>query len=228
MEERQAFIKREALRYLGVRGGEATCEPSMLALLAECMEEAEQAAKRRFVMREHPLAFEEENGRLMVCGVIFRTDSRALGKNLKDCESVLVMAATLGRDADRLLARSGALHVAKAAVFQAVFAAMIEEYCNGLCAGWKTEYEARGRFLRPRFSPGYGDFPLSTQETILNGLEAGKRIGLFLTDGYLMSPVKSVTAVIGVSRRPAPCVPEGCEACKKSDCPYRRAESGAA
>ena len=43
-----------------------------------------------------------------------------------------------------------------------------------------------------------------------------------LTEGYLMMPSKSVTAVIGVSRAPAACVIEGCEACGKKDCAFRR------
>ena len=37
-----------------------------------------------------------------------------------------------------------------------------------------------------------------------------------------MMPSKSVTAVIGVSRAPAACVIEGCEACGKKECAFRR------
>ena len=33
---------------------------------------------------------------------------------------------------------------------------------------------------------------------------------------------RGVTAVIGVSRAPAACVIEGCEACGKKDCAFRR------
>lgn len=88
----------------------------------------------------------------------------------------------------------------------------------------EKEYLEKGLYLRPRFSPGYGDFPLSAQKEILDGLEAGKRIGITLTEGYLMMPSKSVTAVIGVSRTPAACTIEGCEACGKKDCAFRRCQ----
>ena len=132
------------------------------------------------------------------------------------------MAVTVGAEVDRLLARYGKLSVAKAVVMQAAAAAMVEAYCNELNAMWKKEYLEKGLYLRPRFSPGYGDFPLSAQKQILDGLEAGKRIGITLTEGYLMMPSKSVTAVIGVSRTPAACVIEGCEACGKKDCAFRR------
>jgi len=155
-------------------------------------------------------------------GGCFRTKSRNLLKNLDGCDRVLVMAATLGAEVDRLLLRYGKLSVSRAVVMQAAASAMIEAWCNEVCAGWKQAYEARRLYLRPRFSPGYGDFSLSCQEQILNGLEAGKRLGITLTDGGLMMPTKSVTAVIGVSAHRELCPVEGCEACTKADCLYRR------
>ena len=86
----------------------------------------------------------------------------------------------------------------------------------------REEYERKGLYLRPRFSPGYGDFPLSCQEGLLNGLQAGKRIGITLTEGSLMMPSKSVTAVIGISENKEFCTVTGCEICEKTDCAYRR------
>ena len=53
-------------------------------------------------------------------------------------------------------------------------------------------------------------------------LELGKRIGVTLTDSLLMAPSKSVTAVMGLSRKPRMCSIQGCEACGKKDCAYRR------
>jgi cobalamin-dependent methionine synthase I len=49
-----------------------------------------------------------------------------------------------------------------------------------------------------RFSPGYGDMPLDLQGVILELLEAGKRLGIALGESKLMSPSKSVTALIGI------------------------------
>lgn len=51
---------------------------------------------------------------------------------------------------------------------------------------------------------------------------AGKHLGIKLTDSFLMMPSKSVTAVIGVSQKPHRCDVKGCEACGKTDCLYRR------
>lgn len=60
------------------------------------------------------------------------------------------------------------------------------------------------------------------QPALLGTLEAGKRIGIKLTDSLLMMPSKSVTAVMGISKKPHRCDVRGCEACGKTDCAYRR------
>ena len=112
--------------------------------------------------------------------------------------------------------------MSKAVILQAAAAAMLEDYCDEVNEQIRRDYESRGLYLRPRFSPGYGDFPLSCQPQLLGCLEAGKRIGITLTDSYLMAPSKSVTAVIGVSPLSRTCTVKGCEACGKTDCTYRR------
>ena len=101
---------------------------------------------------------------------------------------------------------------------------MLEEYLDGEQEKIGRELEREGKYLRPRFSPGYGDFSICHQGQLLAMLEAPKRIGLSMTDSSMLTPVKSVTAVIGVSAVKEPCHRKGCEACGKTDCIYRRNE----
>ncbi|MBR3258643.1 MAG: vitamin B12 dependent methionine synthase, partial [Eggerthellaceae bacterium] len=49
--------------------------------------------------------------------------------------------------------------------------------------------------------PGYGDLPLEVQPDLLGLLDASRRLGITLSDSLLMSPTKSVTAIVGL--RPA-------------------------
>ena len=155
--------RKEALRYLGL--GKHEPDPETERLLEECIREAESAADFRHLIREYPLIMEDDG---TINGGCFRVKSENLRKNLAGCDSVLVMAVTVGAQVDRLLARYGKLSVAKAVVMQAAAAAMVEAYCNELNAGWKKEYLEKGLYLRPRFSPGYGDFPLSLQTQLLS------------------------------------------------------------
>ena len=209
--------KKEVLRYLGYKGQDA--DPETEALIRSCGEELTAAVKPRFLVREYPLRLGEDG---IVDGTCFRTVSRNLSKNLTGCDRILLMAATLGTGVDRLLSRYGKYKVSRAVILQAAAASLIESFCDELCGRWKEEYEAQGLYLRPRFSPGYGDFSIACQEPVLNALEAGKRIGITLTDGFLMLPSKSVTAVIGLGRQPLICELKGCEVCGKTDCAYRR------
>lgn len=207
----------EVLRYLGYGGHEA--DARVLDLVEQCVEELGREARPRSLYMEYPLTL-EANGR--IDAGVFRTKSRSLSKNLKDCGRIIVFAATLGVEADRLTARYVRLQMSKAVVMQAAAAAMIEQYCDQVCSRLRDEYEAGGSYLRPRFSPGYGDFSLDCQSRLLDCLEAGKRLGIKLTDSLLMIPSKSVTAVMGVSSKPYRCGVKGCEACGKTDCVYRR------
>lgn len=209
--------RREVLRYLGY-GGQSPDE-QVSALLQECWDELTAAAAPRCLSRSFDLCFFEEDGIDASC---FQTHSQSLRKNLEDCEQVLLFAATLGAQADLLIQKYNRLQMSKAVILQAEAAAMLEDYCNRENARLKDAYEAEGWYLRPRFSPGYGDFPLECQRALIAGLEAGKRIGITLTDSLLMVPAKSVTAVIGISRIRRDCTVKGCEACGKADCEYRR------
>lgn len=209
--------RREIFRYLGY--GRTEPDERIRALAESCLEELEQETDPKCLFREYPLALSGGNA---IDGGCFQTVSNHLGKNLKDCEKLLVFAATLGVGADQLIQKYSRLQMSRAVVMQAAATAMLEDYCDSVCQAQAEDYEARNLYLRPRFSPGYGDFPLENQKNLLDGLEAGKRIGIKLTNSLLMTPSKSVTAVMGISQRPYRCQVKGCEACGKTDCIYRR------
>ena len=208
--------EREILRYLGHRGQEIP--ENVEELIKECERELEQAATPRAMWKEYPLSIHDH---ILDMGFL-QTKSRSLERNLKDCERVILFAATLGSQVDVLLHRYNMIQMSKAVVMQASSVAMLETFCDEKNQELKDSYEAEGWYLRPRFSPGYGDFPLECQREIAPALEMGKRIGINLTDTLLMMPSKSVTAVIGASRLPRNCTVQGCEVCAKRDCAYRR------
>lgn len=209
--------QKETLRYLGY--GRQEADGPVMDLIRECWEELQRAASPRHISRSYPLQLFGEDGVDCTC---FQTHSKNLTKNLQDCEQIILFAATLGTRVDVLIQRYNKIQVSKAVVLQAAAAAMLEDYCDEVNEEIRASYESRGLYLRPRFSPGYGDFPLECQTALTGALEAGKRIGITLTDSLLMAPSKSVTAVIGVSRRKRTCTVKGCEACGKTDCAYRR------
>ena len=153
---------------------------------------------------------------------IMNIESMNLAKNLKGCEKIILFAATLGIEPDRLLYRLSCTSPHDAVIVQAIGTVAIEEWCNILCDKLGDEMKCNGYFLRPRFSPGYGDFSITSQKQIFNILDCGRKIGLTLTDSCMMVPGKSVTAVIGLSGENLHCGKQGCEFCNKKDCSFRR------
>ncbi|MEZ3485900.1 MAG: Vitamin B12 dependent methionine synthase activation subunit [Lachnospiraceae bacterium] len=207
----------EAVRYLGY--GSHAIDDRTLDLILSSFEELEQAAGRRIVYRIFDVSFEEAD--CMKIGTM-NIVSQKLGVNLKGCERALLLGATLGSGVDRLLRRYSLTDMARVVVLQACAAALLEEYLDDRQEEFRKVQREAGYYLRPRFSPGYGDFPVRHQEEILRMLDAPKTIGLSVTDGDMLTPSKSVTAVIGLSRSSGSCHQKGCGECEKADCAYRR------
>ena len=99
-------------------------------------------------------------------------------------------------------------------------AAWLDELCAAYCESLQQGL-APGEYLTPPFSPGYGDWDLAAQQTVLDRLQAPKRLGLSLTGGGMLVPEKSVTALVGISDRPEEACGQKCMRCRKTDCPFR-------
>ena len=208
---------REAARYLGYHGTKP--DETVAALIDDCIAEVEAAAVPRSIHERFPLIFHGEEG-FQIASLHLR--SRSLQRNLAGCDEVFLFAATLGIAVDTLIKRAALMDSAKGAVMQASAAAVIEAFCDEENEKMRAEMRSEGLYLRPRFSPGYGDLSLDCQRDFLNILKTQKNIGLTVTDSGLMIPIKSVTAIIGISRVNTSCYLQGCEVCTKTDCSFRR------
>ena len=184
----------EILRYAGVRldGREEN-----LALVREMLPHALSAMRYSVSYSEFNIEREEDTLNL---GFI-STDSKDLLKNLSGCSSVIVFAATVGLQMDRLIAKYAAISPSRALILEAIGSERIESLSNLFNAEIAAERGALGLSLKPRFSPGYGDFPIETQKNIFEALDCPRRIGLSLNESLLMSPSKSVTAFVGVGEK---------------------------
>ncbi len=207
---------KEAVRYLGY--GRHAIDERTLELIQDSFRELDQVADARFVYRIFEIIEQNENE--LTIGNL-KIQSKNLAKNLKGCKQVIIFGATLGTGVDLLMKRYSVSDMTKAVVLQACAAAVLEEYCDTIQKEIAKEVDA-GLYLRPRFSPGYGDFSILHQKELLQMLEAPKKIGLTLTEGYMLTPTKSVTALLGMSKDAKECDIKGCEACTKEDCIYRR------
>ena len=183
--------KKEILRYAGVRD-EA---PELNELLGECLLEIADKLSYRACYRELPVV---RCGEELWIGTV-KTRSEALKRSLSGCESAVVFAATVGMEIDRQIARALTSSPAKALLLGAIGSERVEALCDAFEAETAAQKAEEGKGTRPRFSPGYGDLPLGVQREIFAMLDCPRKIGVSLTESFLMSPSKSVTAIIGVT-----------------------------
>ncbi len=119
--------------------------------------------------------------------------SRDLYKNLSGCKEVYVMALTTGIAVDRLLARLNVVSQAEHFMTDALSSAAAESFCDYVC-----KILTRDTKCVPRFSPGFGDLSITLQKPLLARLDAVNNLGITLNSAYLMTPVKSITAFMGI------------------------------
>lgn len=179
--------KKEAMRYLRVAKSDEVTD----ALANECIKEIYKIASPKAVYLESSIELLDDD---MVKLDFMTVKSHSLTVNLNKCKKVVVFAATLGIEVDRAIEKYSKILQSKASMYHAVGSALIESFCNYVNDAVTENVRKSTR----RFSPGYGDLPLECQKDILRALDAERKIGIILSDSLLMSPSKSVTAIIGI------------------------------
>ena len=179
------FDKSEILRYAQAKGE----SPELDLIIDECIGEVSDKLLYKVCYGEFDISVDQPN----IDFGFMNVTSKDLSKNLKDCKKTVVFGATVGIELDRLILRYGRISPVKALIFQAIGAERIEALADAFNNEIKEKY-----ITVPRFSAGYGDFSVYKQTDIFNILDCGRKIGLTLNDSMMMSPTKSVTAIIGI------------------------------
>lgn len=197
----------EALRYLGV-GKKAPDE--LRQQVAATAEALTASVRPRYIYRVYDLECGE--GQISLCGSGVILSGRTALEMLRECGRAVLLACTLGYAFDARLTAMQARDMARAVILDVCGSVLVESGCDA------AEQEIAELFpscyLTDRFSPGYGDLPLSLQPDLCAALDAERRLGVHVTESLLMNPVKSVTAVIGLSDRPQMARIRGCAYCQ--------------
>ncbi len=125
----------------------------------------------------------------------FSINSFALSRNLSEAKKVFLFIASVGHGIDRLIAKYSRTSPLNALLFNAIGTERVEALADSF-VGWLEEKNAMKS--TPRFSAGYGDLPLMLQKDIFSVLQPERQMGVFLSDSFIMSPSKSVTAFVGL------------------------------
>ena len=205
----------ETLRYLGA----ADAPETLRRQVAGEAETLSAQFRPRHVCKVCELDFQGEE--IFLCGTAVVLKGGTALKMLAQCHRAALLACTLGARFDLALTAMQARDMARAVILDACGSALVEQGCDEA----EKELSARfpGRYLTDRFSPGYGDLPLELQRDICAALDTPRRLGLHVTESLLLNPVKSVTAVIGLSDRPQMARIRGCAYCQMRErCTLRK------
>ncbi len=209
--------RAEVLRYLGYKGIGA--DETINSLIDECEAEVLKAAVPRYVYRVVDVTQVDEGVRLEGTSVTLKGNS--IKEHLKGCNKAALIAVTISDGIDRMLRVMQASDLAKAVISDSM-ASAIEQVCDKVEAVIKEELPEYNQTFR--FGIGYGDLPLSQQGEFLKILNAPKLIGLNIGKTDMMTPTKSVTAVIGLTTGEVSSKKKGCMSCNlKGTCRFREA-----
>lgn len=171
-------------------------DEGLSAALDSCLEEFCSIARPRSVWKLFDVSVRE--------GATFLGELPLKGKDiarhLAGCERAVLAAATMSSEVDTLIRRESGRDMTRALMFDAIAGAALERVLDEL------EQQLRETlpypYFTPRFSAGYGDFPLSQQSALVSMLDAPRKIGLTVTPAQTLLPMKSATALIGLSYVP--------------------------
>ena len=163
------------------------------ALLEKCAVPLLAAATPRAVW------LEADPDSLTAAGILAGED---VAKHLEGCTAALLLAVTLGPGVDAQIRRAGVGDIAAGVASDALGSALAEQAAEAAEAELRQWAARQGKYLTGRYSPGYGDWPLAVQPLLAAALDTARRAGLCVTENNLMTPRKSITAILGVSDHP--------------------------
>ena len=188
-------------QWLDRLGYEGKPDVDVLLSLAEAEEKLFEAAMPQGIYRVVPVEAITPQG-------------RDIKRHLDKCDEVAIMGVTLGPTVETLIRSSQIRNMAEAVLLDAGASVLVEQLADAMCQIIDSEQK---RCSTVRYSPGYGDYPVMMQTELIWLMDAHRKIGLSVNKNYMMTPQKSVTAVIGLSDEPVTGYLATCEECKIKD-----------
>lgn len=208
----------EAFRYMAAEG---------YVPEGKILEYADECEKRLLSVISPKIAFcvfsvaDNDGQRIKLENTALTLTGKDICSHLESCQAAVLICATIGAGADTLIRTLQIEDMAKAIIADSFASAAVEQVCTKIDEMIGKRYA--DKFITWRFSPGYGDFSIDIQRDMLNVLNASRLAGISVNSSGMLVPVKSVTAVCGISDTALPRKKLGCAGCNmQQNCPYRK------
>ena len=148
----------EALRYLGYKDNINI--DNLTPILDKCENELLKAIEPRFIYKFFPIkkindTIQVENTSLVLTG-------NSILNHLNGCYGVILLSATLSMGADKVISEHQVNDMTSALILDSMASTAIEQVCD-TAEKEIREKISKDNFMTWRFSPGYGDLPITIQ-----------------------------------------------------------------
>lgn len=211
--------KEEVMRYLGHRGQEV--DQNLLNIIEECRQEIKKIITPRVVYTYKNIKAIDDGVEVITTNLVLKGND--IKEHLNNSTECVLMAVTLGNEIERQTRLYEKTNLTKALILDACATTAVEEVCDIVENRVKEKAILEGMNITFRYSPGYGDLPLDIQNSFLRALDAGKKIGLTVSENNLLFPRKSVTAIIGIVNNGIEKKRKSCKECSNyENCSFRK------
>lgn len=210
--------RQEIYRTMG--SGNYVPDEEMIRRVEGIIAETARICRPRFCYGLFPVE-EVSTRRIVAGGCTFQTGS-LIARCLKGSRQAALFVATSGREFDNWLhGLETESDIVRQFVADAVGSEIAEATARAV-AGDLNEYAGeQGLAISNSYSPGYCGWHVRDQQVLFSLLPPDP-CGVRLNDSSLMSPIKSVSGIIGLGREIQK-MPYGCAVCGKKDC-YKNKE----
>lgn len=186
-----SLSRSKALKYLGYKDHDTT---AFNDLIDRTIQEVTAISKVAYIVDYQDILSRLDSEVLLKNGIILQ--GKSISNRLRNCSKAAIFIATIGCDFDKKLLSLQHIEPMRAALFDSAGSAYIEEVAEKLYD--KIKNDNKDKEITKRFSAGFGDLPLKTNKDLINMYNATRRLGIVISEIYLMSPAKTVTAIAGI------------------------------
>lgn len=211
--------KSEVLRYLGHQGSDIPL--ALDQLIDQCIELTIQTITPKFLYQRFSLIPQADGIHLEQTPIVLTGND--IREHLANCQQGYLLCLTLGLSIEKMIRVKMISNPDQGVILDSCASTAVEhlaDYAEKEIAAIAAKEQLN---LTWRFSPGYGDLPLSVQKNIISVMNTYQKIGLTLNDNLLLTPNKSVTAIIGLSNTKLDKRTNKCDFCNNQNhCAFRK------
>ena len=183
------IARSEVRQFLGYAGQEVPSD--LTAHIESVVASCEQSLRPSYIYATYPID-----------DLPVQLSGSDIQSHLEGAVGCVFMSCTLGMACDVAIRRHSVKSALDALIYDTAASAFIESVANAAEASAVHKATDNGLMINGRFSPGYGNLSLDTQQQILECLNATRRLGLTVTNEGMLIPTKSITACLGVFDNP--------------------------